>query len=282
MEKIKKKYHCEWRMKLEKVGIKRYIKLYKIITLQYIKTRLEYRADFFISMFALLATDLVGILSFLIITGKFNHILKWGYYELLFLYGFTILVCNLEDLVFHNNWNLRNSIYSGEFIKYKFRPINPFFYFMSETVNLNDISQILFGMVLIVVSWIRLGLKFSLFIALNLLLKIITSVLTVSAILIIASASSFWIVNSIYIMILVNKFCDYARYPLGIYNKVVRVFFSLIIPIGFIAYYPSLDFLANEKAGVGTLLCPLAGICFFGLSYFVWMKGCNKYDGTGS
>lgn len=47
-------------------------------------------------------------------------------------------------------------------------------------------------------------------------------------------------VQSGYVMVMANKFKDYAKYPATIFNRVFRFIFTFIIPITFIAYYPSL------------------------------------------
>ena len=102
------------------------------------------------------------------------------------------------------------------------------------------------------------------------------------AIINIAAATCFWIINSGYIMVTVLKFTDYAKYPASIYNNVFRFVFTFVIPIAFVAYYPSLIFLRPESIPLLTLLSPLLGILFFYFSYRFWMKGAMSYTGTGS
>jgi ABC-2 type transport system permease protein len=83
-------------------------------------------------------------------------------------------------------------------------------------------------------------------------------------------------------MNLVNRFRDYARYPITIFGGVFRVIFTFIIPIAFMAYYPSLEFLETKQPVFLTYFTPIYGIIFFFISYKVWMKGAKSYSGTGS
>ena len=83
-------------------------------------------------------------------------------------------------------------------------------------------------------------------------------------------------------MVMAFKFTDYAKYPASIYNKVFRIVFTFIIPIAFIAYYPSLIFLRPDNVPILTYLSPVIGIIFFYISYKIWMKGARSYSGTGS
>ncbi|WP_278287217.1 ABC-2 family transporter protein [Cellulosilyticum ruminicola] len=66
------------------------------------------------------------------------------------------------------------------------------------------------------------------------------------------------------------------------FNGILKWFFTLIIPIGFIAYYPSLIFLTPENIPILSYCTAIIGIIFFYISYKIWMKGAVAYDGTGS
>ena len=118
------------------------------------------------------------------------------------------------------------------------------------------------------------------------LLKVIVFLITASLVMIAlqnaAAASCFWIQNSFYILDFVTKFKDYARYPITIFSPVFRFIFTFLMPIAFIAYYPSLVILRPDAVPLLTWISPLLGCVFFWLSYKLWMFGALKYSGTGS
>ena len=64
--------------------------------------------------------------------------------------------------------------------------------------------------------------------------------------------------------------------------EVFKAIFTFVIPIAFVAYYPSLVLLQPDEVPILTWLSPLIGLVFFFLSYAVWMLGVRKYDFTGS
>ena len=78
------------------------------------------------------------------------------------------------------------------------------------------------------------------------------------------------------------RFKDYAKYPASIFSGVFRIIFTFVIPIAFVAYYPSLVLLQPDNVPLLTWLSPLIGLVFFFLSYAFWMLGVRKYDFTGS
>lgn len=267
---------------MKRKGINFYCKIYKKILIQDLKSKLSYRTDFIISTFGILFTNILGFVSFWIIYNNFPSIMGWNYHEMLFLYGFSLITLTPVQCLFDNHWQLRHYVYSGDFIKYCFRPINIFFYFTSEIFDIKGLGQFAFGIGTLIYSWNMLSLPFSFWILLKLILAFLTSSLFIIALMILAAASCFWVINSGYIMVTVNKFKDYAKYPVTIFNTVFRLLFTFVIPIAFISYYPSLLFLRSHAIPLLTWLSPLIGILFFYISYVIWMKGAKTYSGTGS
>ncbi len=97
-----------------------------------------------------------------------------------------------------------------------------------------------------------------------------------------AAATCFWILHSGYVMIVMFRFKDYAKYPVSIFDGIFKAVFTFVIPIAFIAYYPGLVILRPSSIPLLSKLAPVIGIFFFWLSYKFWMLGARKYEGTGS
>ncbi|ROR22098.1 ABC-2 type transport system permease protein [Mobilisporobacter senegalensis] len=265
-----------------KRGLGFYIHLYKIILTQDLKSKMSYRADFIISTIGMVFTNVSGFITFWILFQNFPSIAGWNYYEMLFLYGFSLLALTPVQCFFDNNWNLRSHIYTGDFIKYCLRPINLFFYYMSEVFDMKGIGQFFFGTGTLYYAWNKLGIPFTLKNLILLIISFISASLFMIALMNLAAATNFWLMGSTFVMIFAFKFKDYARYPVKIFSRVFRFIFTFIIPIAFVAYYPSLFFLKPDEIPPLTYLSPFLGMIFFYISYKVWMKGALSYSGTGS
>lgn len=259
-----------------------YLRIYRKILAQDLKSKMSYRADFIISTIGMIFTNISGFVSFYILFRNFPSIVGWDYYEMLFLYGFSLVALTPVQCFFDNNWNLRMYVYNGDFIKYCFRPINLFFYFQSEVFDVKGLGQLAFGLGTLIYSWNKLGLAVTVPAVLKMIVFLITASLFMIAIMNIAAATCFWIINSGYVMVMAVKFKDYARYPATIFNPVFKFIFTFIIPIAFIAYYPSLVVLRPDEIPILSWLSPVIGIVFFFISYKIWMKGAMSYSGTGS
>lgn len=267
---------------MKRKGLRFYLHIYRKILAQDIKSKMSYRADFIISTIGMIFTNISGFVGFWILFRNFPSINGWTYHEMLFLYGFSLVSITPVQCLFDNNWSLRQQVYSGDFIKYCFRPINLFFYYQSEVFDIKGLGQLAFGIGTIAYSWSRIGLAFTPLVLLKLIVFLITASLIMIALQNAAAATCFWIQNSFYVLDLAFRFKDYAKYPVTIFSSVFRFIFTFIIPIAFIAYYPSLVILRPDEIPLLSWLSPLVGIAFFYVSYKIWMHGATRYNGTGS
>lgn len=263
-------------------GLKFYLDIYRKILLQDLKSKMSYRADFIISNIGMIVSNLVGFVTFYILFQNFPSINGWTMYEMLFLYGFALVALTPVQCFFDNNWNLRYVVKTGDFIKYCFRPINIFFYYISEVFDVKGLGQLAFGVGTLVYAWRHLAIPVTPVIIAQTVLFLLAASLFMIAIMNFAAATCFWIQNSGYIMVIMFRFKDFAKYPASIFNSVFRIVFTFVIPIAFIAYYPALVVLRPDSVPLLSCLSPLIGLAFFYLSYRFWLLGARKYDGTGS
>ena len=259
-----------------------YLRIYGKIVSQDIKSKMSYRSDFIISTIGMIATNISGFVSFWILFRNFPSINGWTYHEMLFLYGFSLVSLTPVQCFFDNNWSLRMAVYSGDFIKYCFRPINLFFYYQSEVFDIKGLGQFVFGVGTIAYSWSKIDIPFTPLALLKLIVFLFTASLIMIALQNAAASACFWIQNSFYVLDLAFKLKDYAKYPITIFSPVFRFIFTFVLPIAFIAYYPSMVILRPDNTPLLSYLSPIIGIIFFMISYKIWMFGARKFNGTGS
>lgn len=259
-----------------------YIRLYFIIEAQYIKARMQYRADFIISSIGMLFSSLATLGVFWVIFNSIPILAGWTFTEMIFIYAFYMIAVSPMQILFDNTWNLRNHVRDGTFLKYYFRPLNMMFYYMSEMFDLKGLTQLAVGVVLLVYASIQLGIAWSLLKLLLLVLTLVGAALVMISILVLAGCAAFWITNAFPVLSLAWKLREFSPYPLSIFDGLFRFTFTFIMPIGFIAFYPSQMFLRPEQVDPLVYFSPLVGILAFALTYWVWTQGVNGYNGTGS
>lgn len=260
----------------------RYIRLYFIIEAQYIKARMQYRADFIISSIGMFFTSLATLAVFWVLFNSIPNLAGWTFMEMVFIYAFYMVAISPMQILFDQFWSLRYDLQEGTFLKYYFRPLNMLFYYTSERFDIKGLTQLIVGVGLLIYASIQLSLHWSVLKLVLLCATLFSSALVLIAIVTLASCSAFWITNSFSVLNLAWKLREFSPYPLSIFDGAFRFVFTFLLPIGFIAFYPSQLFLRPQEVSPLIYFSPLMGIGLFTLMYFVWKLGVNHYTGTGS
>ncbi|QJC53589.1 ABC transporter permease [Paenibacillus albicereus] len=260
-----------------------YGRIYFSIASQYIKAKLQYRADFLISMIGMIFTNLAGIFPVWVIFNSIPELHGLGFHEMLFIYSFSLLALSPLQLFFDNIWSIWSHLLSGTFIKYYLKPINVMFYYMSEVFDLKGLSQVVMGAAGIWYASSELGLDWTAGHVLLFLLTLLGSSLIMVSLMILAASTGFWIMDPFHVISLISRFRDFAKYPVSIFNDFFKFVFTFIFPIACIAFFPSQLFLgAGGETPAMAYASPLIGIALFLIASAVWKKGINSYSGTGS
>ena len=263
-------------------SLREYIRLYFIIETQYIKARMQYRADFIISSFGMFFSSLSSLVIFWVLFESIPNLAGWSLMEMVFIYAFYMLAVSPMQILFDHFWQLRFHVQQGTFLKYYFRPLNMMFYYISEMFDLKGITQFIIGIILLVYASIQLEITWTLLSLSLLLVTLFSAALVQISIIISASCVAFWVIDSWPVLGLAQKLREFAPYPMTIFNGAFRFMFTFILPVGFIAFYPSQFFLRPEDISPLVYFSPVVGIGLFAIAYKIWTKGVNSYTGTGS
>lgn len=243
---------------------------------------MQYRFDFFVSTFGMLLGNIASIAGLWILMSNMPDLAGWTYEELLFIYSFSLLAQAPLQICFDHIWRLRTHVNQGTFIKYYFKPINSLFYYLSEMVDLKGFSGLLLGIIAFIWSSRAIGIVWSPARIVLLPLLLIGSALVIASLMLISACGCFWVKDSFSILSFINSFRDQTRYPMDIYNSVFKFIFTWIIPMGFIAFYPSKFFLREMPLDWTAFASPLFGVVLFTIACAVWKKGITVWGGTGS
>ncbi len=259
-----------------------YLRLYVIIETQYIKARMQYRADFVISSIGMFFSSLATLGVFWVILSTVPSLAGWSLMEMIFIYAFYMIAISPMQILFDHAWQIRFHIQQGTFLKYYFRPLNMMFYYMSEMFDIKGLTQLFVGIALMVYASIQLHLDWTVARVILLLVTLFSAALVQISIIVAASCAAFWVLDSYPVLGLAWKLREFSPYPMTIFDGAFRFAFTYVIPIGFVAFYPSQIFLRPEQVPPLIYFSPLIGIGLFALTYWIWTQGVNSYTGTGS
>ena len=109
-------------------GISRYTRLYRIFVVQYIKTILQSKMDFFVGLSGFLISQVTGLAFLYLIFEQIPSMQEWTLEQMLFIYGFSQIPRGIDHLLTDNLWMVGwQMVIKGTFDKYILRPMNIFF-----------------------------------------------------------------------------------------------------------------------------------------------------------
>lgn len=259
-----------------------YVSIFSQYAAQYLKTRLTYRVDTVVEIISDLLLQAVNLIFILVVFGHTNLLGGWSREEIIFIYGF-FLVPYAIFTSFFNIWDFNERyIVKGEMDRVLTRPIHSLFQIVLERMELESLFGMITGLVIMFYAGSQLGLTISWYDPIVFIVLVIGGSLIYASIFTMIASISFWSDSRTDIMPMMYNIGNYGRYPVNIYNRIIRFVLTWILPFAFVGVYPSAYFLGREDWYLYAFLTPVVGIVFFILSIFVWNVGVTKYRGAGN
>lgn len=263
--------------------IKRMLRMHRIFVVQELKRMMEYKGDFIIGIIGFLAVQVSNLLFLWLVFRRIPSLMGWSAAEIIFIYGFSLIPKGLDHLFFDNLWAIGHYIVrKGEFDKYLTRPINTLFHVMVEKLQIDAFGELITGIALVSVTLPQLNIEWDPLKVILGILVIPFAALIYTGIKTITASVAFWAKRSgniIYMFYMVN---DFAKYPITIYNRVVRDVITYFIPFAFTAYYPAVYILRGENPLWCIGMAVLIGVVLMTLGVLVWHRGTRAYESAGS
>ncbi|GHI00142.1 ABC transporter permease [Neobacillus kokaensis] len=259
-----------------------YVSMFFQYISQYVKTRLQYRADLFVEFLSDLMSQAINLIFILVVFGHTDLLGGWSRDEIIFIYGF-FLVPYAVFSAFFNIWDFNERyIVKGELDRILTRPIHSLFQIILERIELESLLGAVTGIAVMVYAGSRLGITLTWYDPLLFIVFVIGGALVYGGIFVVLACISFWADAKTSIMPMMYNISNYGRYPVNIYNKLIRFVLTWILPFAFVGVYPASFFLEKEEWYLYAYLTPAIGVVFFSLSVFLWNQGIKKYRGAGN
>ena len=212
------------------------------------------------------------------------------------MYGFYVFVKGIDHFYNDNIWSFAwNKIKDGRFSMILLRPINPIFYIIMERIEINGLSEVIIGFLIIVFSIHFLGITLSLVDVLMLCVIVLCGLVVFFSVKLIFSAPAFWTVCCGEFMTAGVEISNAAKYPVELYkNRVVKSILLYVFPFPIAAYFPTvycLNKISNVQKLFGIASIPnhfvviysvlMAAIVGF-VSIKVWYTGLKHFEPTGT
>jgi ABC-2 type transport system permease protein len=252
-----------------------------------LRSQLQYRASFVmqaIGQFLVTGLEFAGIWAMF---NRFGQIKGWRLEEVAFFYGMIAITFALAD-AFARGFDLFGNIVKyGEFDRVLLRPRSTVLQLFGHELTVRRIGRFLQGAAVLAFAIATLDVAWSADRVALLVLSVASGVCLFIGLVILQATSAFWTTESLEVW---NAFTyggvTMSQYPVEIYRPWFRRFFTFVIPLACVNYFPGVAILGRPDP-LGTSiafqrLAPLAGPLFLLIALQVWKVGVRHYRSTGS
>jgi ABC-2 type transport system permease protein len=252
-----------------------------------LRGQLEYRASFLMQAAGQFVLTGIEFLAIWVLFDRFGDIKGWTLPEVALFYGLISITWAIADAVARGFDAFGNMVKYGEFDRILLRPRSTVLQLFGQELTLRRIGRLAQGVAVLLFAISALDVVWSGDRIALLVLAVAGGVCMFIGLMILQATSAFWTTESLEVW---NAFTYggvfMSQYPLAIYRPWFRRFFTFVIPLACINYFPGVAILGRvDPLGTPRLiqwLAPLAGPLFMSICLQIWNVGVRHYRSTGS
>jgi ABC-2 type transport system permease protein len=250
-----------------------------------VKSRLEYRAAFFIDITAMMLTYSSVYAAIWVLLLKFNSLGGWDWPELAVLLSFQLFSYSIgASFSFVQFRNMEELVRLGQFDVLLVKPFSPWAYLTFSGLNIGYAGHITVAVGLMIWALGQVDVAWNAGLVLYLLASVVSAAMVVAALMTMIGASAMVLVQSSYLYSIFFGFWELSRFPINIYPAALQWAMLTVIPLGYMSYVPAAVLLGKEVAVLGSWGGPLsliAGPLFVLLAMAHWRYCIRRYQGGG-
>lgn len=261
----------------------RHLKIYPYFIAMSIKGRLSYRIDAFIGIIGFITQNLATFFTMYFTLSAINSLDGFNLEMMGFLYGFLLIPKAIDHIFSDQIWQLSNGgITKGILDKYLIKPLNPLFQLVAEFIQLEGFGELILGIIFLCIFTPKINVIWHLSNVIPLIIIAFFTIFFFFSIKLIMGSLSFWTKRSIEFMTAVYSLSDFAKYPITIFNKVIKVIMLYIIPFSLIIFMPIKYLIEGKSLWLLTLSIAGVVILFLIIALTLWHFGLKRYESAGS
>ena len=262
----------------------RYVKLYFTCIKRSMLSRLEYKKDTIIALLSFLLSNVCSLCSIFFILQTIPSLQGYSVVEVGFFYGFAMLPIALDHLFSDEFWLVAyRRVQLGDMDMHFLRPVPVMFQMFAETFQPEGFGEMILGVAMIVVCGVNLQVSVTFGAVFVLIIGAVFGAIIITSFKIAFSALAFIFKRSGPLLQIIYGFTNYAKYPIAIYPKFIRIILIFVLPFGLVVSLPINTLLYGEYNPYLLSLAIIgAAIVFFALATLIWTLCERRYESTGS
>lgn len=226
-------------------------------------------------------TDPIGLVFMF---SRFGNIGDWSVERIILIYALAITSFGLAETFCRGfdyfPWRM---IRSGDFDRVLLRPRSLFTQIAGSYFHIHRLSRVCGGAGAVIWCLWKLGVEPTALHVFTILAALAGGCLVYSGVFVLTSGIAFFTIQGLdWIYIFTNASYQVTRCPIDYMPQVLRRFFTFLMPVLVISYYPAAAVCGWGSGYILGLLALPAGLVFLMLANMIWGIGVRHYQSTGS
>lgn len=248
----------------------------------HLKSKMQYKLSFLFITISQFLSVFLEVFVLCSLFDKFKLLSEYKMPELMFCFSTIWVGYSIAEFIGRGFDHFADLIIRGDFDLLLIRPCNIYTQIIGSDIGFEKVSRIAFAFILYIYGFINIVNEYTISKIFLLLTIPIGSTLIIMALLVIAATVCFYTTQGIELVnIFTNGTRQVGQYPMGIYNKIMRRIFTIVIPVTLINYYPVMYLLNKSNNGLYVFM-PLIASLFIIPAIIIFNFGMRKYKSTGS
>lgn len=255
-----------------------YLKYCSII----LRSQMQHKASFLMTSIGHFLVSFSMLAGIYFMFARFQKVDGFTLNEVLLCYATILASFTVAECFVRGFDAFRGIISNGEFDRIMVRPRNEMFQVLSSRFEFTRLSRLLQAILVYAYAILTCGVNWTIPKMAILVFMLVGGTCLFSALFIIYASICFFTIEGLEVMsIFTDGGKEIGKYPLSIYGQGILKFFTFVVPLALVQYYPFMYILGRLDNPL-YMLTPLGGVIFLIPSYLFWKFGIRKYKSTGS
>lgn len=243
---------------------------------------MEFRANFVIWLFASLFWFATSFIFIELFYGQAQSIAGWTKNEALILADvFNLYIGFIWIFILPNITHFHNLIRKGDFDFLLTKPVNLRFLVSTRVEEFDQYPRIFVGLIFLFILTSKANLVIGWWLWLDAVVVMLFSLIIFYNFYFVLMTTNIWFINIFNLENLIDSVNDIGRFPVQIFNGVFRVIFIYIIPVAFVATFPTQILLKKELLSIN-IISILMVVTTFAVSQWFWNFALKRYSSASS
>lgn len=247
-----------------------------------LRSQMQYKASFFMTIFGQFLVSFSVFVGIYFMFQRFNKVEGFSYNEVLLCFAVVLAAFSIAECFIRGFDTFSGIISNGEFDRIMVRPRNEIFQVLGSKIEFTRIGRFLQAVIIFFYAIQASDIIWTFDKIVTLVFMIVGGICLFAGLFVIYASLCFFTIEGLeFINIFTDGGREFGKYPLSIYGEGVLKFFTYIIPLALVQYYP-LTYLTGRTDNKLFILLPLIGALFLIPCYIFWRFGLRHYKSTGS